>query len=204
MSEVRAPRLLAIAGSPRRGGNSDTLLDASAEGAAAAGAEVDRLIVSSSGIGPCTGCNECSKDGFCVVRDGMQEVYPRIDAADAFVIASPVFFATVPAVLKAFYDRCQPYWARRFVLHRPIERRRPAALLVVGGGGDPYGNSCAIAPTRSVLAVLGADYSYELAVEADARGDAAAQESAVRRSREIGGALALEAYERIRSAGNQA
>jgi multimeric flavodoxin WrbA len=204
MSEVRAPRLLAIAGSPRRGGNSDTLLDAAAAGAAAAGAEVDRLIVSSSGIGPCTGCNECSKDGFCVVRDGMQEVYPRIDAADAFVIASPVFFATVPAVLKAFYDRCQPYWARRFVLHRPIERRRPAALLVVGGGGDPYGNSCAIAPTRSVLAVLGADYSYELAVEADARGDAATQESAVRRSREIGGALALEAYERIRSAGNQA
>jgi multimeric flavodoxin WrbA len=204
MSEVRAPRLLAIAGSPRRGGNSDTLLDASAEGAAAAGAEVDRLIVSSSGIGPCTGCNECSRNGFCVVRDGMLEVYPRIDAADAFVIASPVFFATVPAVLKALYDRCQPYWARRFVLHRPIERRRPAGLLVVGGGGDPYGNSCAIAPTRSVLAVLGADYSYELAVEADARGDAAAQESAVRRAREIGGALALEAYERIRSAGNQA
>jgi multimeric flavodoxin WrbA len=204
MSEVRAPRLLAIAGSPRRGGNSDTLLDASAEGAAAAGAEVDRLIVSSSGIGPCTGCNECSRNGFCVVRDGMLEVYPRIDAADAFVIASPVFFATVPAVLKALYDRCQPYWARRFVLHRPIERRRPAGLLVVGGGGDPYGNSCAIAPTRSVLAVLGADYSYELAVEADARGDAAAQEPAVRRAREIGGALALEAYERIRSAGNRA
>jgi hypothetical protein len=52
--------------------------------------------------------------------------------------------------------------------------------------------------------VLGADYSYELAVEADARGDAAAQEPAIRRAREIGGALALEAYERIRSAGNRA
>jgi multimeric flavodoxin WrbA len=204
MSEVRAPRLLAIAGSPRRGGNSDTLLDACVAGAAAAGADVDRLVVASSGIGPCTGCNECSKDGFCVVLDGMQAVYPRIEAADAFVIATPVFFATVPAVLKAFYDRCQPYWARRFVLHHPIEHRHPAALLVVGGGGDPYGNSCAIAPTRSVLAVLGADYSYELAVEADARGDAAAQEPAIRRAREIGGALALEAYERIRSAGNRA
>lgn len=203
MSEVRAPKLLAIAGSPRRGGNSDALLDACAAGAAAAGAEVDRLVVASAGIGFCTGCNECSKDGSCIVRDGMQAVYPRIDAADAFVIATPVYFATVPAVLKAFYDRCQPYWARRFVLHQPLERRRPAALLVVGGGGDPYGNSCAIAPTRSILAILGADYLHELAVEADARGDAAAQEPTVRRAYEIGEALALEAYERIRSAGQK-
>jgi multimeric flavodoxin WrbA len=134
----------------------------------------------------------------------MQAVYPRIDAADAIVIATPVYFATVPAVLKALYDRCQPYWARRFVLHQPLERRRPAALLVVGGGGDPYGNSCAIAPTRSILAILGADYAHELAVEADARGDAVAQEPAIRRAREIGEALALEAYERLRVAGQQA
>ena len=204
MSEVPVPRLLAIAGSPRRGGNSDALLDACADGARAAGADVDLLVVASAGIGPCTGCNECSKDGACIVRDGMQAVYPRIDAADAIVIATPVYFATVPAVLKALYDRCQPYWARRFVLHQPLERRRPAALLVVGGGGDPYGNSCAIAPTRSILAILGADYAHELAVEADARGDAAAQEPAIRRAREIGEALALEAYERIRSAGQQA
>jgi multimeric flavodoxin WrbA len=203
MSEVRAPRLLAIAGSPRRRGNSDALLDACVAGAEAAGAKVDRLVVASAGIGFCTGCNECSKDGICVVRDGMQAVYARIDAADAFVVATPVYFATVPSVLKALYDRCQPYWARRYVLKRPIERRRPAALLVVGGGGDPYGNSCAITPTRSVFAVLGADYSFELAVEADARGDVLAHEEAIRRAREIGGALALEAYERVRSAASR-
>lgn len=203
MSEVRAPRLLAIAGSPRRRGNSDALLDACAEGARAAGAEVDVLLTAAAGIGPCTGCNECSKDGVCVLRDGMREVYPRIDAADAIVVATPVYFATVPSVLKAFYDRCQPYWARRYVLKRPIERRRPGGLLVVGGGGDPFGNSCAIAPTRSVFAVLGVDYTFELAVEADARGEARAQEAAIRRAREIGETLALEAYEAVRSLGDR-
>jgi multimeric flavodoxin WrbA len=199
MSAIRSPRLLAIAGSPRREGNSDALLDACTEGARATGAEVDLLVVASAGIRPCTGCNLCSSDGVCVLRDGMEEVYPRIDAADAIIVATPVYFATVPAVLKALYDRCQPYWARRYVLKQPILRRRPAGLIVVGGGGDPYGNSCAINPTRSVLAVLGADYSFELAVEADARGDAQAQQPALARAREIGGALALAAYEAVRS-----
>ncbi len=199
MSEVRAPRVLAIAGSPRRGGNSDALLDACAAGAHGSGAEVDTLVVSSAGIKPCTGCNECSKDGECIIRDGMQDVYARIDAADAIVVATPIFFASVPATLKALYDRCQPYWARRYVLKRPIEHRRPGALLVVGGGGDPYGNSCAIAPTRSVFAVLGLDYSFELAVEGDARGDVLTQPAAIQRARDIGSALALDAYERVRT-----
>jgi multimeric flavodoxin WrbA len=193
VSEVREPRLLAIAGSPRRGGNSDALLDACAEGARAAGADVDLLVVAEAGIGPCTGCNGCSADGECIVLDGMQAVYQRIDAADAVVVATPVYFATVPAVLKALYDRCQPYWARRYLLHRPIERRRHGGLLVVGGGGDPYGNACAITTTRSVFAVLGVDYAAELAIQADVRGEAQAQPDAIRRAHEIGAALASEA-----------
>jgi multimeric flavodoxin WrbA len=195
-----APRVLAIAGSPRRHGNSDALLAACADGARAAGAEVDLLVVSEAGIAPCTGCNRCFGDGRCVVMDGMQEVYPRIDAADAIVVATPVFFATVPAVLKALYDRCQPYWARRYVLHQPVVRRRPAGLLVVGGGGDPYGKDCAIAPTRSVFAVLGLDYLHEVQVRADAPGDALAQTDAIAGAREVGDALAREAAQRVRSA----
>jgi multimeric flavodoxin WrbA len=200
MSDARAPRVLAIAGSPRRGGNSDTLLDACIEGARAAGAEVDRLVVAEAGIGACTGCNGCFADGRCVVEDGMQAVYPRIDAAAAIVVATPVFFATVPAVLKAIYDRCQPYWARRYVLHEPVARRRPAGLLVVGGGGDPYGNTCAISTTRSVFAVLGLDYLHELAVEADAPGDAAAQTMAISQARRMGEALTLDAARRLAQA----
>jgi len=196
MIETHPPRLLAIAGSPRRGGNSDALLAACTEGARAAGAEVDLLVVSEAGIAPCTGCNACSKDGHCVIDDGMQGVYPRLEAADAIVVATPVFFATVPAVLKALYDRCQPYWARRYVLHEPVLRRRPAGLLVVGGGGDPFGNTCAVTTTRSVFAVLGLDYQRELAIEADKRGDAAAQDDAIEAARGIGEALAREAAER--------
>jgi multimeric flavodoxin WrbA len=197
MSAPRAPRLLGIAGSPRRGGNSDRLLAACFEGALSAGATVDHLVVATAGISPCTGCNACSKDGRCIVKDGMQAVYPRLDAADAIVVASPVFFATVPAVLKALYDRCQPYWARRYVLHQPIVRRRPGALLVVGGGGDPFGDACAITTTRSVFAVLGLDYAGELTARADRAGEVAAQPDELERARALGAAIAADAAGRI-------
>jgi multimeric flavodoxin WrbA len=193
----RGPRVLGLAGSPRRNGNSDRLLDECLAGARAAGAETDLLVVSAAGIAACRGCNECSSAGECTVRDGMQDVYPRLDAADAIAVASPVYFATVPASLKALYDRCQPYWARRYVLGQPIVRRRPGALLLVGGGGDPYGHECAATTTRSVFAVLGVDYSAELAIRADSPSDAAASPEALARAGEIGEGLARDAAERL-------
>lgn len=199
MSAPTAPRLLGIAGSPRRGGNSDRLLDECLAGAAAAGATTERLVVAEAGIAPCRGCNACSRDGHCIVRDGMQDVYPLLDAADAVVVATPVYFATVPAVLKALYDRCQPYWARRYVLHEPLARRRPAGLLVVGGGGDPYGNTCAITTTRSVAAVLGLDLMEPLAARADRPQDVASSAEILQGARELGAALAREAAARLAS-----
>ena len=196
MSGEESPRVLLIAGSPRRGGNTDALLETCGEGVREAGGEVDLLVVEQARITPCAGCGGCSRFGHCIVSDGMQEVYPRIDAADAIVVATPVYFATVPAVLKALYDRCQPYWARRYVRHEPIVRRRPAGLIVVGGGGDPFGDGCAIAPTKSVFAVLGLDYLHELRVEADDIGDAAVQEGRIAAAHDMGAELVREAAER--------
>lgn len=194
--EPRQVRLLAIAGSPRRHGNSEQLLDEAIAGARAAGADIDELVVIAEDIAPCRGCNACSTTGECVVKDHMQAVYPRLDAADAIVVATPVYFASVPAVLKALYDRCQPYWARRYLLGRPIERRRPGGLLLVGGGGDPYGHECAEVTTRSVFAVLGLDYRGEVFARADSPTDVGRQPEALERARDLGAALVAEAGRR--------
>jgi multimeric flavodoxin WrbA len=131
-----SPRVLCIAGSARRNGNSDRLLDALARGVTAAGGVAVKLIAAQAGVAPCRGCNACSRDGRCIIRDGMDAVYAELDAADAIAVSTPVYFATVPAVLKTLYDRCQPYWARRYVLGDPAPaQKRPGAVLVVGGGG---------------------------------------------------------------------
>ena len=186
------PLVLCIAGSPRRGGNSDQLLDALEAGVLAAGGAPKRLVAADAGVNVCRGCNACSLSGTCIVRDGMDAVYAAVDAADAIVISTPVYFATVPAVLKTLYDRFQPYWARRYVLGEPVRTpRRPGALLVVGGGGDPFGTSCAVTPSRSVLNVLGVslDAVFEC-VGPDSASDMGQHPEALERARAIGAEVA--------------
>ena len=189
-------RVLGIAGSPRRDGNSDRLLEAALTAVEDLGATVDRLVVAEEAIAPCRGCNACSLTGTCVVSDRMSGIYPRLDAADAILVASPVYFATVPAVLKALYDRCQPYWARKYALRQPHERRRPGALLLVGGGGDPFGHECAVTTTRSVFAVLGVDYLEGFFVRADTGPRRAVRPEALERAARIGTTLVDDAVGR--------
>ncbi len=185
---ARAARVLCIAGSPRRGGNSDQLLDALERGVRAAGGEPERLVATDVGAHPCRGCNACAQTGECVLRDGMDAVYSAVDRADAIAIATPVFFATVPAVLKIVYDRFQPYWARRYSLGEPApEHKRPGALLVVGGGGDPFGTACAITPSKSVMNVVGVSLGivYEC-VGPDSSSDMGHRPECLERAEEIG------------------
>jgi multimeric flavodoxin WrbA len=185
-----APHVLCIAGSPRRHGNSEQLLDALSVGVQAGGGIASKLVAVDSGVSFCRGCNACSRDGRCIQRDGMDAVYELLDGADAIAVATPVFFGTVPASLKALLDRCQPYWARRYVLNEPRPpKRRPGAVLVVGGGGDSFGTSCAVAPVRSVFAVLSVTASGErvlAVVGPDKSGDVACEPAALERAKSIG------------------
>jgi len=189
-----APLVLGIAGSPRRNGNSEQLLDACLAGAVDGGARVQKLVVTDYAIEPCRGCNSCSLTGECIIRDQMREVYAAIDSAQAIVVSSPVFFATVPGVLKVLFDRMQPYWARTHVLRQPRPARRPGALLLVRGGGDPFGFVAAEYTIKSVFAVLGIDLVGEVKVTGvDSPGEIVRQSDALDKARALGRGLAAAA-----------
>lgn len=191
---MSAPLVLGIAGSPRRHGNSEQLLDACLAGAEGAGARARKLAAADLAIRPCQGCNACSLTGECVIHDQMRDAYAAIDAAQAIVVASPVFFATVPGVLKVLFDRMQPYWARTHVLKQPLPARRPGALLLVRGGGDPYGFVAAEYAIKSVFAVLGVDLIGEVNVTGvDSPSDIGRHPDALDRARSLGGRVALAA-----------
>ncbi|MDY0341807.1 MAG: flavodoxin family protein [Coriobacteriia bacterium] len=191
------PLVLGIAGSPRRFGNSDALLAAALEGAVEAGARTSTLIAAATGLSPCSGCNDCAASGECVRSDSWRDVFRQIDEADGIIVASPVYFATVPGVLKNFYDRMQPYWARTRVLGHPRPHRRPGAVLLARAGGDPYGFDAAEATTRSVLAVLDVDVLDVLKVAGlDVPGDVQARPHALAGAQLLGSAVGLEAVRR--------
>ena len=109
--------VLGIQGSPRKKGNTDYLLTAFLDEVEKAGARVSLLDVPRMNILPCRGCGYCEKNGRCVIADDdmSARVYPALREADAIVVASPVFFYSVPSQLKALIDRSQALWARKYV-----------------------------------------------------------------------------------------
>ena len=115
-----AIKVLGLYGSPRRGGNTELLLDEALKGAAGQGARAEGIHLCDFRITPCKECLSCFNDGACVIADDMQGIYPRLLEADIVILASPIFFYGITAWAKALVDRCQALWARKYVLHDPL------------------------------------------------------------------------------------
>ena len=97
--------VLGISSSPRRSGNTVTLLEKVLAGARAEGAETELLSLSGKQIQPCDACNSCFKTANCHINDDMAAVYEKMIAADGIIFGAPVYFYGMPAQLKALIDR---------------------------------------------------------------------------------------------------
>lgn len=97
--------VVGISGTPRKGGNSEVLLDAALAPFTEAGWTVTRLLLSELRIEPCIGCETCVERHSCILSDDMQKIYEAFEACDAILVSSPVYWRNVPAQLKALFDR---------------------------------------------------------------------------------------------------
>jgi len=123
---VATVHILGIAGSPRKGGNTDTLLREALRGAADAGAATEFLAARSLRMRPCIECDRCQTAGRCVVQDDALAVHEKLLATDHLIFATPIFFAAVSAQAKTLIDRCQCFWSLKYVLKRPLfDQPRP-------------------------------------------------------------------------------
>lgn len=102
-------KVVAFVGSARRNGNTAALVRHVLEPLEAAGAQCELIELAGRRVHGCTACMKCAevKDGNCQgVRDFVsEECIPKALAADAIIIASPVYFADVTAETKALIDR---------------------------------------------------------------------------------------------------
>ena len=104
-------KVLILSGSPRKGGNSDILCDEFLRGAQEAGNEAEKIFVRSKKIAPCMACYYCrDHEGACAIRDDMAEILDKMQAFDVIVLASPVYFYSIDAQMKAVIDRCLARW----------------------------------------------------------------------------------------------
>ncbi|MCK8815849.1 flavodoxin family protein [Natroniella sulfidigena] len=129
---------LAILGSPHNNGNNakilkrviDSLKEEKSE------IELEYLQIKDLEIQPCVACYNCKKKQGCVIDDDMIEIYSKLDQADLIILASPIYFNTVTAQLKALIDRCQALWANKFILKDPLidtEKKRIGAFISTAG-----------------------------------------------------------------------
>ena len=103
-------KVLILSGSPRKDGNSDILCNEFMSGAIESGNEVEKIRVAEKKIGFCTGCYACRNTGVCAIKDDMDEVMQKLIDADVIVLASPVYFYSIDAQLKALIDRTVCRW----------------------------------------------------------------------------------------------
>ncbi len=158
-------KVLGIAGSPRRSGNTDLLLDEVMKGAASQGAEVKTIILNNLNIDPCQHCDTCLLKGKCKIQDDMQMVYRELEQADRIVLASPLHFMSVTAQMKAMIDRCQALWARKYVLKIPPlgnKRERKGLFISVGGRKVPNLFEPALVTIKSLFRTLDVAYAGDL------------------------------------------
>ena len=103
-------KVLILSGSPRKDGNSDLLCNEFMRGALEAGHEVEKIRVQEKKIAYCTACYACRDTGICAIKDDMAEIMQKMINCDVMVLASPVYFYSIDAQLKAVIDRSVFRW----------------------------------------------------------------------------------------------
>lgn len=128
--------MLAIYGSPRRKGNTSTLLDRAVQGVLDAGVQVEKIVLRDLKMSPCLEIYGCKETGRCVIQDDFQKVYDQLMACDGLMLASPIFFYTVSANTKILMDRCQSLWVKKYwidkVPYGQWKPRRKGLFISVG------------------------------------------------------------------------
>ena len=121
-------KILGVSCSPRKKGNTVSLLEETLRGAAEHGADIELFSVSGKNIRGCDGCYTCFTKGECHIQDDMQSLYEKMIEADGIVFGSPIYFYGMTSQAKTIMDRT-------FALNQPGKTlaNKVGGVIVVAG-----------------------------------------------------------------------
>lgn len=105
-------KVVIISSSMRKHGNSHTLAKEFERGATDAGNTVEFIDLADIDLHFCRGCMQCQSHGTCVINDGMQDLYEKVQHADVLVFATPIYYYEMSGQLKTFIDRLNPLYPK--------------------------------------------------------------------------------------------
>lgn len=123
-------KIVGIYGSPRKNGNSAILLDRALEGVIESGDSPEKVFLNDLDIKPCISCGRCAKSGACAIKDDMGIIREKIGLAEALIIASPVYFTSVSALVKIMVDRFHCAWVAKNMLKRNISSQKKIGAFI--------------------------------------------------------------------------
>ncbi|MGI5839447.1 MAG: flavodoxin family protein [bacterium] len=157
-------RALLVVGSPRRGGNSDTMAAIAARTLEQEGIAAETVYLRDLRFVPCQACGACAQNGLCVLTDDLTPVTAALLATEMVILAAPIYFQNLGALTKAFIDRSQPFWSVKYIQKKSLigdpelRRRRRVYALLCGGTAFPDMFDCAVKSIRIFSLMLEADY----------------------------------------------
>lgn len=191
MNEIEGSKtknILILKGSPRERGNSATLAERAAEGARAAGAQVESIYLHGLDIRACDACDECADTNICVIQDDMNIIYPRLTAADAIIFATSIYWFTYSAQLKLCIDRWYAFQGNNY---RDVSYKKIGIILSYGDENlEISGGINAINTFKSMSRYLKSDIAGIVHGSMSAIGDADRRPDLLQQAFELGKLLA--------------
>jgi len=106
--------ILALIGSPRKGSNTDILVDEILKGSKKAGHTSKKIYLYDFRISPCIDCRVCKKGKFiCPIKDGMKQIYPKMEESDLIIFGTPNYWYGPTGTMKLLVDRMRPFGVNR-------------------------------------------------------------------------------------------
>jgi NAD(P)H-dependent FMN reductase len=174
--------MIGIVGSPRRGGNTDILLEEALRGGRAAGAAIEKLFLSDLEIAPCLGCNACRQAGACVQKDDMPAVLKKMEQSRVWVFGTPVYWWGATAQFKAFLDR---WYVGTDVIYRNPGQR--VIIIIPFGDTDVRTARNTVGMFEDALRYLKMElFATVLAAGVYERGAIRGHEDVMRKARQVG------------------
>ena len=98
-------KVVGIVGSPRKNGNTEILTAHTLRAIAEEGLDTELISLAGLDIRPCNACMVCREEERCSVEDDLFPIYLKMKAADGIILASPVYYGSATALIKALIER---------------------------------------------------------------------------------------------------
>ena len=176
-------KILALNGSARKRGNTDTVIDQILKGSKKGKHTSEKLYLYDYEILPCRDCRDCKKGGHkCTLDDEMKKIYPKMEKADLIIFGTPNYWNGPTGKMKLLIDRMRP-----FVPSRKLNGKK--WVVVSPSAEGPKSCKLLVEMLRLSCDYLGMKFAGKLLVKAYEKGEIKKNQKALEKAYEFGSSV---------------